>query len=181
MGNMFKNLKISIKEPLIIYTTGIIITILSLIFFTIRGYPLVVTASETLDIITPPIYMISIFLPYGILLGEVVWMWIERGESKLCVLLLLECIIVAIISFTRYVVKIPLSGHGIIILFFLLHQMINNKFQKPLRIVIGIVVLVIIMIYKIFFWDDPTTFILGALIGVILWVPGFLYRHKKDK
>lgn len=178
---MFKNLKDSIKEPIIIYTTGIIITILSFIFFTIRGYPLVVTASETLDIITPPIYMISIFLPYGILIGEVVWMWNERGESKLYILLLLECIIVAIISFTRYVIKIPLSGHSIIILFYLLHQVINNRFQKPLRIGIGILVLVITMIYKILFWNDPITFILGVLLGTILWVPGFLYRHKREK
>ncbi|MFW9873927.1 MAG: hypothetical protein ACFFG0_12540 [Candidatus Thorarchaeota archaeon] len=178
---MFKNLKNSIKEPLIIYTTGILITILSIIFFTIRGYPLVVTASETLDIITPPIYMISIFLPYGILVGEVVWMWNVRGESKLYILLLLESIIVAIISFTRYIIKIPLSGHAIIILFYLLHQTINNRSQKPLRILIGIIVLMITLIYKVFFWDDPITFIFGAVLGIILWIPGFLYRHKKGK
>lgn len=82
LGKIFKNLRNSIKEPLIIYTTGIIITILSFIFFTIKGYPLVATTSDTLDIITPPIYMISIFLPYGILIGEVVWMWNEKGESQ---------------------------------------------------------------------------------------------------
>ncbi len=176
---MFRNLKNSVKEPLIIYTTGIIITILSIIFFTIRGYPLVVTASETLDIITPPIYMISIFFPYGILIGEVVWMWNEREESKLYILFLIECVIVAVFSFARYFIKIPLSGHAIIILFYLLHQVINNRFQKPLRIVIGIIVLVITLIYKIFLWDDPITFIFGAFLGVILWIPGFLYRYKK--
>ena len=176
---MITTLKSSIKEQLIIYGTGIILTILSAIFFSIRGYPSVVTATETLNIITPPLYMIPIFFPFGILIGEVIWMWNEKREEKIYILLFLECIIVALISFTRYIISIPFSGHAIIILFYLFHHAINNRLQYPLRFLIGIIVVAITGIYKILIWNDPITFLLGALLGIFLWFPGFLYRQKK--
>lgn len=176
---MLTNLKPSIKEPLIVYGTGLIITVLSGIFFSIRGYPLVTTATETLNIISPPLYMISIFLPYGILIGEVIWLWNEKKEHNFYILLLIECIIVAIFSFTRYIISIPFSGHTIILFFYLSHQAISNRFHHPLRFLIGIIVLIITMIYKIILWNDPITFLLGALLGIALWLPEFLYQRKK--
>jgi len=176
---MLTNLKPSIKEPLIVCGTGLIITVLSGIFFSIRGYPLVTTATETLNIFTPPLYMISIFFPYGILIGEVIWLWNEKEERYIYILLFIECIIIAIFSFTRYIISIPFSGHAIILFFYLSHQAINNRFHHPLRFLIGIIVLIITVIYKIFLWNDPITFLLGALLGIALWLPEFLYQRKK--
>ncbi len=163
------------------YATGVIITILSAIFFSIRGYPLVNTATETLNIITPPLYMIPIFLPYGILIGEVIWIWNEKKERAISILFFFECISVAILAFMRYIINIPFSGHTIILFFYLLHQVVNSRVQYPLRLIIGIVVLIITIIYKIFLWNDTFTFLLGAILGATLWIPGFLYRLKKGK
>ena len=174
-------LKPPLKETLIVYAIGLIITILSAIFFSIRGYPLVNTATETLNIVTPPLYMIPIFLTYGILIGEVIWIWNEKKERAICILLLFECISVAILAFMRYIINIPFSGHTIILFFYLLHQVVNNRVQYPLRFIIGIVVLIITIIYKIFLWNDAFTFLLGAILGSTLWIPGFLYRLKKGK
>jgi len=168
----------STKELIIIYGTGLIIVILSVIFFCITGYPLVNTATETLNISTPPLYMISIFFPYGILIGEVIWLWNEKKEDKTYILLFFEFIIVGFFSFIRYIINIPFSGHSIILFFYLFHQVINSRFKHPLRFLIGIVVLIITIIYKIFLWGDSITFLLGALFGIILWLPGFLYRKK---
>lgn len=178
MKVMLTNLKPSIREPIIIYGTGLIVTILSIIFFSIRGYPLVITATETLSIYTPPLYMISIFFPLGILIGEITWLWNEKKERNLYILLILECSIVALFSFIRYIISIPLSGHAIIILFYILHQAINSRFKHPLRFLIGIVVLIITIVYKIFLWNDPITFLFGTILGIILWLPGCLYRLK---
>ncbi|MFW9999494.1 MAG: hypothetical protein ACFE9Q_04940 [Candidatus Hodarchaeota archaeon] len=169
------------KELTIIYGIGFLTLILSAIFFAIRGYPLVNTATETLNISTPPLYMISIFLPYGILIGEVIWLWIKRKEGISYFLLLIETAIVGIFSFIRYIINIPFSGHAIIIFFYLLHQIINRKYKSSIRILIGVLVLIIIIIYKIFLWNDPITFLLGTILGIILWVPGFLYRRRKNK
>ncbi|MFX1599220.1 MAG: hypothetical protein ACFFB6_01335 [Promethearchaeota archaeon] len=178
---MLARLKPSVREILIIYSSGLITIILSIIFFSIKGYPLVVTANETLDIFTPPLYMISVFLPFGILIGEVIWLWNERKERFRYLLLFFECIIVGIFSFIRFVISIPFSGHAIILLFYLLHQAINNKFNHPIRFLIGMIVLVITVIYKIYLWNDPITFLLGLSLGIVLWLPGFLYRYKKFK
>ncbi|MFX1589626.1 MAG: hypothetical protein ACFFC1_15860 [Promethearchaeota archaeon] len=174
-------LKPPLKEPLIVYATGVIITIFSAIFFSIRGYPLVNTATETLNIATPPLYMISIFLPYGILIGEIIWIWIEKKNRDIFILLLLECISVALLAFLRYFINIPFSGHAIILFFYLPHQLVNNKNQYPSRLIIGIVVFIITIIYKIFLWNDPITFVLGAILGFVLWIPEFLYWLKKVK
>ena len=176
---MRTKLKTSVKELLIVYGIGFIITILSAIYFSIQGYPLVTTATETLDIHASPLYMISIFFPYGILIGEVFWLWNVQKERKTGILMFIECIIVALFSFARYIISIPFSGHAIILFFYLSHQAISNKIHRPLRFLIGIIVLFITMIYKIFLWNDPITFLLGALLGIVLWLPEFIYKRKK--
>ncbi|MFX0028803.1 MAG: hypothetical protein ACFE8B_06310 [Candidatus Hermodarchaeota archaeon] len=176
---MLTNLQPSIREIVIVYGSGIILTILSIIFFSIRGYPLVSTPTETLDIVTPPLYMIPIFLPYGILLGEGFWMWNEKHKRGEYLLLLTECGVIGLVSFVRYIIAIPFSGHAILISFFLLFQAVQNRFQHILRFLIGVVVFFLTAIYKIFLWGDPLTFLLGALLGIILWLPGFLFRLKR--
>jgi len=178
MRPLLARLKPSVREIIIIYGSGLIITILSIIFFAVRGYPFVITATETLSILTPPIYMIPVFLPFGILIGEVIWFWNEKKDRFFYLLLSIECIIIVIFSFIRYVIIIPLSGHAIILFFYILHQAINSKLKHPIRFLIGIGVLIITVVYKIFLWNDPITFFLGALLGIVLWLPGGIYRLK---
>lgn len=178
---MQNDLKSSLMESLFVYGLGIIIFFLSVLFFVLIGYPLVNTATETLNIVTPPLYMNSVFLPYGMLIGELLWNLNERKERKMYSIFLFESIIVGILSFIRYLLGIPFSGHTIMLFFILLHQSITNKAKFPLRLLIGIAVLIITAVYKIFIWNDPITFILGALVGIIIWVPGFFYQLKKKK
>jgi len=173
------NLKPSISETVIVYGTGITLTILSLIFFSIRGYPFVSTMTDTLNIVTPPLYMIPIFLPYGFLIGEIIWIWKEKQNRKNYVILLIECGVVGLVSFIRYIIGIPFSGHAILISFYLLHHALNNRFHYRIRFLIGIVVLCITAIYKIFLWEDSITFLLGTLLGIILWLPGYIYRLRR--
>lgn len=175
---MSVKIKNSLKRPIIIYGTGISFIILAVLFFSIRGYPLVTTATTTLNIYAPPLYMISIFFPYGILIGEAIWLWNEEKEHFIYIVLFFESFIIGIFSFVRYIISIPFSGHAIILFFYLFHQAINNRFKHLLRFLIGILVLIITIIYKIFMWYDPITFLLGALLGISLWLPGFIYRKK---
>jgi hypothetical protein len=178
MKTLLANLKPSVREAIIIYGTGLITTILSIFFFAIRGYPFVITATETLSILTPPLYMIPVFLPFGILIGEIIWLWNEKKDRISYILLMIESFAVAIFSFIRYIIIIPLSGHAMILFFYILHQAINDKIKHPIRLLIGIAVLIITIVYKFFFWNDPITFFLGALLGIALWLPGGIYRVK---
>ncbi len=90
MKRFLTKLKPKLRILVIIYGTSLIVLSLSVLFFAIKGYPLVTTSSETLPIETPPLYMISIFLPYGILLGEVIWLWNEKKEHLYYILLFIE-------------------------------------------------------------------------------------------
>ena len=119
--------KSSKKELLIVYGAGLIMTLLSIIYFSIQGYPLVNTASEVLNLYTPPIYMIPIFFPFGIVLGEIIWSWHQKISYKILLLYSIEVLVIGIISFVRYEITIPFSGHAIVIFYYLAHQLFNNN------------------------------------------------------
>jgi hypothetical protein len=176
---MSSNVKSTLRESLIVYGIGLLITALAWMYFTIRGYPLVTTVTETLNVYTSPLYMIPVFFPYGLLLGEIVWMWVEKKERYMITLLFLECLAVGVLSFIRFVISIPFSGHAIILFFFLVYQGSNRRIRYPLRFIIGVIILIITIIFKIFVWNDPITFLLGALLGICVWFPGYTYRQKK--
>ncbi|MFX1575512.1 MAG: hypothetical protein ACFFB0_22475 [Promethearchaeota archaeon] len=178
---MVANLKLDIKEILFVYGIGIILTLISVLYFILVGYPVVSTVSETLNITAPPIYMNSVFLPYGILIGEIIWNWNQKKNWKISIILFVETAVVGIFSLIRYIISIPLSGHAIMLFFYIFHQAISNKTKFLLRFLIGIVVLIITVIYKLFIWNDPITFILGAIAGIVLWIPGFFYQIMKRK
>jgi len=125
--------------------------------------------------------MIPIFLPFGILVGEIVWMWIGRKDLSIRILMSIECIIITVFSLLRIVAAIPISGHSLILFFYLPHQVISNRLRYPLRVLFGLSVLFITFYYKIFLWNDPLTFILGFLLGIVIWFPGYVYRSKYIK
>jgi hypothetical protein len=176
---MLSKLRPSTRELVIIYGSAIILTIISIIFFAIKGYPLVSTVTKTLDIETPALYMIPIFLPYGILLGEGIWMWNEGYNRVEYFLLLTECGVIGLVAFIRYIIAIPFSGHAILISYYLLYQAAQNKFQDIMRFLIGIAVFGLTAFYKLVLWGDPVTFLLGSSVGFLLWIPGFYYRLRK--
>ncbi len=168
-------------ESLIVYGIGLFITIIAGLYFAITSYPNVITATETLILVSPPLYMIPIFLPFGILVGELVWMWIGRKDLSICILMSIECIFVTVFSFLRIIAAIPISGHTLILFFYLPHHIISNRFQYPLRVLFGLLVLLITSYYKIFLWNDPITFFLGLLLGIVIWIPGHFYRSRYIK
>jgi hypothetical protein len=167
------------NEWLVIYGSGLILTFIALLYFTIIGYPLVNTTIETLNLRTPPIYMIPVFFTYGILLGEICWLWIKK-ERKESYILLIQCIIIGLFALTRYILMIPFSGHAIILFFYLIHYLfiVNKKYL--LRILIGFIILGIIIFYKIFIWSDLFTFLLGGMVGAIISLIGIVYKIKNS-
>lgn len=172
--------QINIKnESFVAYITGFIVTSLAIFYFLVTGFPVVVTATGVIEgVITPPLYMIPVFFPYGILIGELFYSWTGNENKRLLILQFIEIITVGGVSFVRYVTGIPISGHGIILAFFLLHQTFTKKNKLYFRIIIGITVLIITITFKIVFWNDPITLLLGVIVGIVLWLPGYFYRIK---
>lgn len=168
-----------INEPIIVYGSASIITIFSIIYFQIIGYPIVNTMTGSIPTLTPPIYMIPVFFPYGILLGEIVWLWMKKEAFIEVFILLFECLVIGLISFIRYSIIIPFSGHAIILTFYLIHYLLTIEKKYQVRILIGIIVLGITVYYKVFIWNDPLTLILGALLGTLVSLIELVYKIKK--
>lgn len=166
------------SEILTIYGLSLSITIIAWIIFEIQGYPLVVTAKETLTYATPAIYMIPIFIPLGILLGELIWDLYQEKNNKHLITNLGGLSIIAIVSGVRIFFKIPLSGHSLILSYFILHEIVTNKSRYIFRIMIGCIILLLTSFYKIFLWQDFITLLLGFLGGIIIWGTNYYFCIK---
>lgn len=177
---MIKNSYTKIKNWFIVYGIAFILTILAFMYFTVFGYPYVNTSTKTLPFKTPPIYMIPIFFPFGMLLGEIIQKKLEKKDQTFNILFFIEVIGIGSISFLRFLSGIPFSGHAIIIGFFLLHEILDDKIKYPIRIFIGIIILIITIFFKVFMWNDIITLLFGFLVGIILWTPGFIHNYKSQ-
>ncbi|MHA1167680.1 MAG: hypothetical protein ACTSRU_07650 [Candidatus Hodarchaeales archaeon] len=170
------------SESLVVYGTGISITLLAAIYFLINGFPTVITATGIMEgVITPPLYMIPVLFLYGILIGELLNSMVANENKTLLTIQSIEICTVGFFSFIRYVTGVPFSGHGIITLFYLLHQSLTRENKRYIRIIAGIAVLIVTVIYKIFAWNDPITLLLGVSLGTVLWAPGYFYRKKTNQ
>ena len=166
------------SEILIIYGLSLSITIIAWIFFEIQGYPLVVTAKETLTYVTPAIYMIPIFFPLGILLGELFWDWYQEKSKNHFIINLGGLFFIAIVSGVRIFFKIPLSGHSLILSYFIMQELVTNESRYIFRIMIGCMILLLTSFYKIFLWQDSITLLLGLLGGFIIWGTNYYFCKK---
>ena len=166
------------NESVVIYGFGILFMILMGFYFLTTGYPNIITETGDLGVPVPSIYMLPIFLPYGILLGELFYMH-DEGERVWS--MVIKIVLITIFAIIRMTHQLPISGHAVIISFFLLHQIFTNRKRYPVRIVIGVVILLETMIYKIILWDDFMTFSLGLMFGSLIWVVGLVLQNQQVK
>ncbi len=176
-----KEKKRLIWNSVFIYGTSLLSTSLAALFFYLKGYPKVNTAHGSLNTRVPSIYMIPIFIPLGILIGEFFWIFLREKGYKSAFILFLECLSLGILSLLRILIAIPYSGHSLILSFYLCYYLIPNKKRDYIKVIIGFLILIITIYYKFFLWNDPITFFLGVLLGIILWIPGFLCRKRYVK
>jgi len=167
--SMISREKSSKWEILFIYGFGSSITIIAWIYFETQGYPPVVTAKETLTSVTPAIYMIPIFFPLGILLGEISWKWYQIRDHKNAIINLGGLTAIATVSVFRLIFKIPLSGHSLILIYYIMHELITNQSRYIFRVMVGFSILLLTLFYKIILWQDPVTLFFGLLGGVLIW------------
>ena len=172
--------KTFLSQKMFTYGTGFCLTIIAFIYYYITGYPYVVTATEVLKSHAPPLYMLSIFPCCGILIGENLFDWIHSKQKRTTLLYSIEYFILSIILLLRIFYQIPISGHTLILGFYTLHELVTNKKQYKLRLILGFLVFGIVIYYKLLIWNDPITFVLGLMLGLIIWIPNIKYHHQKE-
>ncbi|NHJ01734.1 MAG: hypothetical protein EAX86_06295 [Candidatus Heimdallarchaeota archaeon] len=165
----FSKKRLDPLEILIIYGPGIFIILLAWFYFEFLGYPLVTTAKETLTSVAPAIYMLPAFFPFGILIGEEIWYFFQFKDFNRVIIKSGGLLILAFMSGVRLIFQIPISGHSLILSYFILQEVITNQAKYIFRLMIGIIVLCITLYYKIMLWKDPITLFLGLIGGVLIW------------
>ena len=131
-----------------------------------RGPTPVMRGAEALDIAVPFWYMILAFPFFGVLLAE---SWLER-QSAAGRILLAQTVVIFLISAARLALHIPVSGHVLLLSFFLLWSMMRYEQPYLTEFLLALGALALVLYTKVFVWQDAMTAALGvALALVIRW------------
>jgi hypothetical protein len=143
-------------------------TLLGALWLLWRGPAPVVRGTEVRDATVPFWYMISAFPFFGILLAE---SWLEwptrRGKT-----LLVQLLIIVLISILRLTLFIPISGHLLLLSFFLLWTMNNLEQPYLTEYILGVGVLMLLVYTKVFVWQDAMTAVWGVAMAFVIWWVG---------
>ncbi len=143
-------------------------TLLGALWLAWRGPVPVVRGTEILDMTVPFWYMISVFPFFGILLAES-WLQWQSAAGKVLLGQLLTIVAISILRLTLY---IPVSGHLLLISFFLLWTM--NDLEQPYltEYILGVGVLALLVYTKVFVWQDAMTAVWGVALAFVVWWAG---------
>ncbi|MHA2335963.1 MAG: hypothetical protein ACXACX_01610 [Candidatus Hodarchaeales archaeon] len=115
------------REWIFSYGTGLSIAIIVWFSLTITGQPLFEENSGLISINFMQLYMLPLFFAYGILVGEILFDLSDKEIEKNDKIYLIELFMITILAFLRITVGIPISGHALIVSFYLLSKIITNK------------------------------------------------------
>ena len=166
---------------MVTYVTSLTFTGLAIYYFFMLGHFSIEMTTGRLLFTFHFFYMIPVFLVFSILLGELVAGYLCSGREFYSPVLTIELLFVgatAGVRITSLGSLFPVSGHMVILTFFILTQVLTYRLKYKLRTLLGLSVLLMTTYYKIFIWNDLLTFYLGILLGILLFLPG--YRLKKS-
>ena len=145
-----------------------ILTLVGVLWLIWRGPAPVVRGSEVLDITVPFWYMISAFPFFGVLLAE---SWLER-KTTAGLILLTQTLVIFLLSATRLAFHIPVSGHVLLLSFFLFWDMkrLDQPYLTEFLFAAGI--LALLLYTKVILWQDAMTAMWGVALAIIVWAAG---------
>jgi hypothetical protein len=125
-----------------------------------------IRGSTKLEELTPLAYLFPIFLPVGMLAGEAVWRTLAGERLRACILAF-ALLSLVVLGGARFAFLIPLSGHAVVLGFFLVWYA-RRTAVGPL--LVGGLLLLQTAYYKLVVWHDPLTLSLGLCAGAALAV-----------
>ena len=143
----------------------------ALVFSVLPPFP-AVRGSTPLDVMTPLHYQITVFLLFGITVAEIAWEWFSRPNWRSAASYFAQFAVVVGLSLLRLALFIPVSGHCLLLAYFLLRQAITFRGQYTFRLAAGLAIFVQVIIYKWFVWRDAVTPLTGFALGALAWAIG---------
>jgi len=124
---------------------------------------------EKSSFLAPPWYMATAALPFGILMAEALIDFREHRFTARGTCLVVSVVLLGVAHSVKYLVPLPLSGHGVILGFFLVHEMVERREGRGWKLLLGLAVLIQATWYKLFLWADPASLLAGIGLGLIVW------------
>lgn len=131
--------------------------------------PVVIGVIRSPTIVAPPWYLATIAFPFGLLVAEALIDFREKGLNIRGLTISMVLLFMALITCARYIFPLPLSGHGLIVTFFLLHELQQRRDGRTWKLVVGSAVLVQAAVVKLILWRDPASLLVGVGFGTISW------------
>lgn len=88
---------------------------------------------------------------------------------------------VSAISIFKLLEYLDVSGHTLILGYFILHEVVENRRGRGWKLLVGSLVLLLTAWFKLIVWKDPQSLLLGLGMGLLLFgLERFLRRWSKD-
>lgn len=136
-----------------------------------QGPMAVVRITTPLPEMVPFWYMVLAFPVLGMLVADWVDLLRVRGLSLPTVELALQIAVIVGLSSARLGARIPLSGHSLLVAYFLFRRGLLRSVppkQSRVEVWIAVAVLGAIAYPKLVWWDDPVTMLSGIAVGGLL-------------
>ena len=149
---------------------AILATLLGVLGLWLKGPTPIVRGMIPQDTAVPVTYMVAAFPFFGILLADL-WLFVGSGSRRQAMVLGGQ--LLAALSVARLGLLIPISGHVLLIVFFVLW----TAGQPPCLVRrvewwLAWIALAVFASVKLFVWSDWLSLLTGAAIGVLVWWAG---------
>jgi len=156
-----------------------------------RGPQPVIQGTKLLKDITPFWYMFSAFPILGILVADGASLLqkaqADRGSKRFTKSLYalelgIHIILLVLLSSIRLKFQWGISGHALLLGYFLLRKSLfqqpNHPWQK-VELMVGWLIFGVIVYTKVFIWQDSSSLAQGTLLGVVIALSPLVYRKMK--
>jgi len=148
-----------------------------------KGPVPVVRVFDTLPIDAPLWYMLSAFPILGLLLADLEALARDR-RWKHCAELCVQVGVMVLLSHSRLELRIPISGHALLFMAFLLRRAWSFPPSAPHRtaeLVLGALGVAMVAGVKLLWWQDPVTLGVGLLTALAMsWIGRRALRSQPD-
>ncbi|HSK76426.1 MAG TPA: hypothetical protein VLQ45_08190 [Thermoanaerobaculia bacterium] len=118
-------------------------------------------------------YMLLAFPILGLLVADLFDLYRSEGISRSTVELGVQITLIVLLSSARLSVRLPLSGHSLLVSYFIARRLLLPSFPRGrsrVELWLGLGVMVAIVYPKLFWWSDPVTLLTGMALGAALAV-----------
>ncbi len=138
----------------------------------LKGPTPIVTGMTPQDVEVPVAYMVAAFPFFGILLADL-WLLMRLRPRWAAVVLAAQLLVLVVISAARLGLLIPISGHVLLLVFFILWtaSQVPNTVRRS-EWWLAWVALAVFLGIKLVGWSDWLSPLTGAAVGVLVWWAG---------